>query len=674
MKRFLALSLCLVLGFFLNPHHAARLDAGPKQGQDALQHEVTVTLKLVHVYVTDKRGNPVSDLGKDEFTLYDNGHLTAITEFEKHTLSLPEAPAPAPATKLPEAPPSPPIMLMNRKFFFLFDLVFTEGKGFRIAREAALRFLETGLLPEDEAAVLLFSGGRSLDVRRFLTRDHGAVRAAIDSLSIRDLLDRTLPDSETPSPVRMSVPETAGAILVSGVGGRGASASRILTGNFVWAMNSLALALRYVPGKKQVILYSKGILGDFLGRGEAVGSFTDLGRGFADMCKELAAANVSVFPVNTKDPTPERESMTGAAALREMASTTGGRFLGYAVNAEKHMQTVNALTGMYYVLGYPIGQTWDGKFHTIRVKVSRPGCEVHAQPGYFNPKPFSEYSKLEKQIHLVDLALAGKPLSQEPVRFGMQALPVGCIPPDNLYCVAHVPLDELQGVAGKRTEIVSLAFNALDEIVDSRRTEVDLTAGSREKSRAVLLTALSAPPGTYKCRVVLRNLETGRAAVAGSTGVVPERKPGKLLVLPPLLLTEAAGTPYLEGSTVTQEARPPAGAQAAKVFLFDRTKYEPYLEDSLKAGAPTYAAVRCVADEDRASRLALRANLTSEANGAESAAPLTVIAEKPVKGVQAVFVRLEIPTVEPGRYVLTFWATDKMSGQVSRVARSYVVN
>ena len=103
------------------------------------------------------------------------------------------------------------------------------------------------------------------------------------------------------------------------------------------------------------------------------------------------------------------------------------------------METVNDITGMFYVLGYPISQTWDGKFHTVRIKVTRPDCEVHAQPGYFNPKPFAEYSKLEKEIHLVDLALSAKPLSQDPTRFAMQAIPIACSPKGNLLFITEIP-------------------------------------------------------------------------------------------------------------------------------------------------------------------------------------------------------------------------------------------
>ena len=51
-----------------------------------LRHEVAVTLKLVQIYVTDKKGNPVLDLKKEDFIIHDNGKEKPITEFEKHCL------------------------------------------------------------------------------------------------------------------------------------------------------------------------------------------------------------------------------------------------------------------------------------------------------------------------------------------------------------------------------------------------------------------------------------------------------------------------------------------------------------------------------------------------------------------------------------------------------------
>ena len=83
--------------------------------QESLQHEVTVTLKLIQVYVTDKKGSPVTDLNKSDFVLHDNGKLKEITDFEKHILSLP-------GKKAEETKPAitPEVSSrMNRKFFLI---------------------------------------------------------------------------------------------------------------------------------------------------------------------------------------------------------------------------------------------------------------------------------------------------------------------------------------------------------------------------------------------------------------------------------------------------------------------------------------------------------------------------------------------------------------------------
>ncbi len=103
--------LALFWASLLIPGLAAGAPSVP--GQDAairaqkpIQHEVTVGLKLIQVYVTDKKGKPVTDLRREEFTVSDNGRLMTISDFERHVLApAPKAPTPAaeaaamPATK-----------------------------------------------------------------------------------------------------------------------------------------------------------------------------------------------------------------------------------------------------------------------------------------------------------------------------------------------------------------------------------------------------------------------------------------------------------------------------------------------------------------------------------------------------------------------------------------------
>ena len=221
--------------------------------------------------------------------------------------------------------------------------------------------------------------------------------------------------------------------------------------------------------------------------------------------------------------------------------------------------------------------------------------------------------------------------------------------------------------------MASLVFNALDEIVDSRRTEMALEADRIEQSSAFLLTALSARPGTYKSRVVLRNIETGRAAVAGASVVVPDTATAKILVFPPLLVSEEAGSVLLGAATDKQDGRSVGAARAAQAFLFDPKRYKPYLGDQLTAGAAITAAVRCTVTGDDVSGLELSAKLISQASGEEHAIALTILEKREDKDAKVFLARLEIPEVAAGLYRMAFIVSDGRSGLSSRIIRNFVI-
>ena len=653
---------CLIAAPSSQPSSASQEAVRP---QKPLQYEARVTLKLIQVIVTDKKGNPVTDLSKDDFILYDNGEQKILTEFEKHVLSFPSAKAPA-DEKLAPTPLATTPRLLNRKFYFLFDFAYTDGIGVRLARQAALHFIDTKLMPTDELGVISFSGKRDLQIHEFQTTDHLKIRKAVESLGLQKMMGVLM------DPKAMGGREEVDWGGVKIAVARSGSEARFVARNFIWALTTFAQALRYVPGQKQIILFSSGIPGPFINSPESKNS--DLRYIYTQLGKELATSNISIYPINTEDPytlLTKPESQTGAVMLRELASTTGGRYLGSVVNSAEHFEKIQTLTGTYYVLGYSIRETWDGKYHKIKVKVSRPGCEVRAQAGYSDPKPFPEYSDLEKQIHLVDLALAENPLSQAPVRFTMQALSCSQEPPDNLGFVAEIPLEKLGEVAGTKVEVVSLVFNAADDIVDLRRTESDFKALGRNKT--FHFSVLSVPPGNYKGRVVLRNMETGRAAVAGATAVVPERKPKELLLYPPLFLAPEKGAFYIDENSAKGSSSKGGSGLFAQAFLFDSAQYAPFLETTLKGGTETWVSVRCAVPKDLAGDIRLSASFLDAQTREEIPIPLTVVAKSDGGGIKAYFVRLEIPAVEPDTYQFSLLA-DGPNGISSRLVRNFVIN
>jgi VWFA-related protein len=625
--------------------------------QKSLQYEVNVTLKLIQVIVTDKKGNPVTDLRKEEFVLTDNGEQKTLSEFETHILSLPPMEARAEQRSVPKPSISSP-QLLGRKLFFLFDFVNTDPEGVYLARKAALRFVETSLQPTDEVGVISFSGKKEFQIPEFQTTDHSKVRRAIEAISLQDVLG--VPIDYSPSFQSRENANYGGNIALSP---STESGERWVAHNFIWAMRALAQALRYVPGQKNIILLSHGISHRLMSIGFSGSMVGDLRDAYSKLGKELATSNVAVYPINTDPLWPPRPE---PPTLRELASATGGQYLGHATNAPEHLEKIQTLTGTYYVLGYPIRETWDGKYHKIKVKVTRPDCEIHGQPGYLNPKPFTEYTDLEKQIQLVDLALASQPLFQMPVRFAMRSLVCAETPPDNIGFIAEIPLKKLGEVAGKKVEVISLAFNAADAVIDTRRIETNLASQKGEK--VFIFSLLSVPSGTYKCRVVLRNTETGRAAVAADSTVVLERKEKDVLLYVPLLLIPYRGALWISENSV--KGRPPI---LEKKFLFDPVQYVPYLDKSLKKNAEIWAAVRCALEKKDAAGLKLSAFLLDRSAGIQIPVLLDVLSEKEERGEKTFFVRLQIPDIESNPYILELVAENAATGASSRIGMNFII-
>jgi VWFA-related protein len=509
-----------------------------QQEQTQLRHEVKVTLKLVQVYVTDKKGNPVLDLEQRDFLIFDENKKQTTTEFERHVLSLPSGAEDA-QFEVKETPPLPYRELLPRKFFLFFDFAYNNGIGIEKSRKAALHFIDTQLQPQDEVGVLSYSAIKSLKLHEYLTTDHQKVREVAGKFRLEQIAGRAedfeagywqAVTGENPKDASRSgaVDDRGDATTVR----RDRKESENQTLRFAQRMIDLSKALRYIPGHKHIVLFSSGVpysivYGNQSPYGNA--AISDLGNPglrfkYEDMLKELSAANCTIYALDTQEPTRILDQGTawqGRYTLEKMASATGGKYFGNINYYERHIEKIQDLTGCYYVLGYYVDDKWDGAYHKIKVEVSQPGCKVHAQKGYFNPKPFTEYNDLEKMLHLVDLALSEEPLLQTPVRFPLEVVPFEAAGKANLCLTAEILVDKIQEVLKDKTEIIGLIFDEKENIVAFKRNEREgsLLTGERFSFSA----SFSLPQGTYKCRLVIRNLETGRGAVASATAGIPSR-------------------------------------------------------------------------------------------------------------------------------------------------------
>jgi VWFA-related protein len=168
--RFSRLLIIGVICGILSPHAIAVSEDAASEfafiRQTGFQHEVNVSLKLIQVYVTDKKGFQVTGLSKNDFILYDNGQEMKLTEFEAHEAAVVQTPQPIQRTPL-----------LKRKLFIVFDFAYADPQGILMARNKAIHFLESSLQSSDEVGVLSFEGTRSLRVHEFLSGDRSGLRS-----------------------------------------------------------------------------------------------------------------------------------------------------------------------------------------------------------------------------------------------------------------------------------------------------------------------------------------------------------------------------------------------------------------------------------------------------------------------------------------------------------------
>jgi VWFA-related protein len=652
----------------------------PQQTREIeLQHEVTVTLKLIQVYVVDKQGKPVTGLTVDDFEVRDNGQPKKITEFEKHTLVLPEPAAPKPIDKPVAAVQEPP--KLTRKFFLLLDYFQNDLAGIKMAKKAALHFLDTQVQPADEVAFLTFSPRKGLTFNQQLTAKHGDIRSAIEKFRFIPYLNDNLgeegeerEEDEDEENVR-------------------------LTNQFSEEMREFAKALRSFPGFKNIIFYSGGIARAMLydravaesgggiveGGGEAMGGARGRAQTLApyeEMIKELATSSSSVYTINTKgakaylDPDP---STRGVDALKQLSSQTGGKYFSDVVHYKEINPSIQLTTGNYYVLGYYVSESWDGKYHEIDVKVKRKGCEVHAQGGYFSPKPFKEFSAFEKQVHLLDLATRENPSFQVPLKFGAVALPCSDQESSNLVLISEIPADLLKKILGPKSEVHTLVFDPAGSLVSATRADLNFSLLPDKTVYAYAVCSLA--PGEYQCRIVLRDLETGFGAVASAPATIrrPEESGAeKLAVFPPLLLLPEkpavflrfAGKPEQPGENTANRVE-----SIRQIYRFVSNQHSPLVESIPAEVKKLLAAVLChiPGPEVPDRKISFTVDLTHKDSGETVHSFPKIISTEKLGSLDAILFSIDLPPLKAGLYTIELTAVDSVMGAESRASRIFLV-
>lgn len=663
------------------------LSAGPApSGQERdqarpLRHDAAAVVKLVAVCVLGPDGRPVAGLRKEDFRLFEDGQPKTITEFEAHAVS-------AAGMTMTPAPPAAGEAAAraaagsNRKLFFFLDQQASDRAGKDKALAAALEFLETQVRPGDEIAVLGWYAMSGFYIRQYLTTDLDKVRKALTGVTeappspseavavgTDDIVEEG-PEGAVARNVAAFVAgkSATGAERAAGSGivviAPGTAASQRL--DFGPRLAEIAEIFRTIPGHKSLIVFTARNLGAEAGR---------LGRLFGQ-------AGTAVYAINTQDwkmgPFGTKfHYIWTEHSLRDLSAASGGKYFADINDAAAIARDVQDLTGNYYVLGYYVRDSWEGKYHRIRVEVERPGARVLVQDGFSDSKPFEAMTDFEKDIHLLDLLWSEAPsaalpvLAVDPLLVRVGGTVQGCY-------LTKWDVGAKSGPPAAPVEVFAVLRDEKGNMPVSRKWDVDLKSYDGRPVWVYLSYPLAAGP--YELRLVVLDRRTGEACVGRARFEAPAPRAEGLELGAPLLFEDGPSARFLRlpAGPVKAPKGAPADAIPSLQGLYKRIPKDmvPVIEE-ISPGSRRLIAVLPFELKPRpagdAPLLSVEAALLDASDGSEVPLDAGVVDHLAEEGRPDILaVEIVLGDVRPGRYELVLTVEDMGTDRRAAVRKTLI--
>jgi VWFA-related protein len=337
----------------------ASLPLFAQQTKPAYGEKVDVNVVLVDATVTDAKGNQILGLGKDDFTVTENGQPQAIESVDYFTnrklLTDREQNAAFKVERVRE----------ERYFVFFFDKP-EQGQLFdriRQARDAAANFVDHEMRAEDRVAIVAH------DVRLKVFSDFSADKAQLHK-ALDEVLTFGLGRKKSDAAV-----DASPSILAAINGKKMMSGS----GTVYEALNVLADALRPIKARKDLVLFSAGIVEP----GEEVrdGLVLTRSRYYDPMIHALNASNVSVYSVNLQHTGGDLPFIH--QTLQSIAVDTNGEYYRNNISFTGPVHRVEEANSGYYLLSYHTQKPAGTKgYQKVNVVLKNRDFRLKAREGY----------------------------------------------------------------------------------------------------------------------------------------------------------------------------------------------------------------------------------------------------------------------------------------------------
>lgn len=542
------------------------------------------------VVVTDRSGNPVTDLKPGDFVVFQDGKEQKITNLTYIDFAARRAPgenAVSKAKSNDRNATTPPVGIRSNRGRIV-TFVVDDGNclatvdGTVRVREALRRFVDEQMQPDDRVAIYRTAGGSSL--MQLYTSNRELLKRKINQINL--ITQGNCGSSFDPARDQSTLKAT----------GKGADSfesesdkefkkevesrdrdDRVI--GTLGVLNVVVDRLRNAPQRKIVFLLSEGINYDIKSRTFGVlRELADKASRASVVINTMSAkgatvpgmilAQDEVLPgiINGADQTTaltesrldeERELNMG---LGYLAYSTGGKFIRNQNFLDVPLKkALDAETG-YYLIGYqPDEETFKGKgFHKIEIKTTRPGLIQSSRKGFYgvaDKEVTPTYKNPDSQIYQA----INSPFNEEGIDISMTTL-LSYDPKagNRVNLLVHLPgkdlefLDAAGGAKKTSLDVVAVLMDDKGKVVEEFNRNYPITVPQQGIS-TVRLNGLDfstdiaiKSPGVYSLRVAVRDTNSKRLGTAGDFVDVPNLSKGDLLVTG-LITTpvDAAGKPVL---------------------------------------------------------------------------------------------------------------------------------
>jgi VWFA-related protein len=393
-------------------------------------------LVVVDVVVTDKKGQPITGLKPEDFTVEENGKKQKIATFTPPgtNQASPQTPPPGVLSNHPEflKPAGVPTVL----------LLDAANAGFRDQSYGRSQMLKYALEQNHAGkpmAVMALSD--QLRVLQNFTTDPKILMAAINGLRPESPILQ--PGTAAPSLPAGSGLAASSALAIASAQAQAASFESVVADYnlerriqiTLQAMQDLSRMLSGFSGRKNVVWLTASFPFDLvpddqnisnselkadlpsirqnsLNKNTASGRYEDRVIKYADPIKQaeaaLASAGIAIYPVDMRGIMTSGIDINNTFALQDLASETGGKAYTNQNEIKDGIELAVADEDASYSLGYyPENKKWDGKFRAIKVKLDRGDTEVRYRKGYFAVDPTLDKNWKPEQEAASALQLTG---------------------------------------------------------------------------------------------------------------------------------------------------------------------------------------------------------------------------------------------------------------------------